>query len=319
MRGEEVAPTKSKEIERGRVSRRSEKKSRKKSAAVSGEVDSPRAPERKTPPAEPAVPISQRLRSVFSPLRIVVIVLAATVGGTITIAVRKSQMESARRNVEPAIERGLKAYAEHDFSTAASELSVAVRSLDRLGRNDAKARQVRQRAREAEAAASLLSSSIADALGEILNESSSESLAARVERRLAGQWLFLDAPLMATAQSGSRTAHAQLEVDAAMMIGKLECRLEFSHHPGTGWPQPKPMGQPERAIFAAQLETIRVGDAGPSGDAVIVLSGSTAFLWTSAEGYAGLIPPPTDAAERERWQAVLDTQRAAIDPALETE
>lgn len=318
MRGEEIVPAKTKEPERTPEIRRGEKKPKKKAASVSEDVASSREPEQKTP-AEPTVPISQRLRSVFTPLRIIVIGLAATVGGTIAIAVRNSQIESARRDVEPAIERGLEAYAKHDFAKAATELSVAVRSLDRLGRSDAKARQVRQRAREAEAAASLLSSSIADTLADILNETSSESLASRVERRLAGQWLFFDAPLIATAESGSRTASSLLQVDGAMVIGKVECRIEFSRHPGTGWPQPKTMGQPERAIFAAQLETIRVGDGGKAADAVLVLSGSTAFLWTSAEGYAGLIPPPTDAAERERWQAVLDTQRAAIDPPKEAE
>lgn len=318
MRGEEIAPAKPKEAERSPDSRRPEKKSKKKASSVAEDEAPSREPERRTP-VEPVVPISQRLRSVFTPLRMIVIGLAATVGGTIAIAVRNSQIESARREVEPAIERGLEAYAKHDFTKAATELSVAVRSLDRLGRTDVKARQVRQRAREAEAAASLLSSSIADTLADILNETSSESLASRVERRLAGQWLFLDAPLVATAESGSRIADALLEVDGSMVIGKLECRIEFSRHPGKGWPQPRSERQPERTVFAAQLETIRVGDSARSGDAVIVLSGSTAFLWTSAEGYAGLIPPPTDAAERERWQAVLDTQRAVTEPPKEGE
>lgn len=289
-------------------------KAKKKSRAAAELADSGPQKKTNTPsrPTEPSISMGAWLRSVFTPLRIVMIALAATVGGTAAIAVRNARFESARREVEPAIERGLKAYNEHDYSTASAELAVAVSALDRLGRTDAASRQVRHREKEARAASGLLTSPLADTLGEILNEKSDESLAVRVERRLAGQWLFLDASLLASSGSDSRSANARLEVDAALMVGKLTCRMEFSRHPGKGWPPPQTDPQPQRVIFAAELETIRVG-SGLEADAVIVLRAPTAVLWTSAEGYAGLIPPPTDEEERKQWQAVLEAQRAALE------
>ncbi|HET6423918.1 MAG TPA: hypothetical protein VFG20_09560 [Planctomycetaceae bacterium] len=318
MRGEEVAPVKRKESERpSPENRRGEKKSKKR-ASFAADLDPPREPTPTVSPREQAAAAIERVRTLFTPLRLIVLALAVTVGGTIAVAVRQSQFEHARRNVEPAIERGMKAYADHDFGTASTELSLAVQSLDRLGRSDPISQQVRQRAREAQAAASLLSSSLSDALLSILQESSSESLTTRVERRLAGQWLFLDAPLLASTDTESRVSSPRLTVEGTMLVGKLQCRMEFSRHPGTGWPQPKAAPQPQRAIFAAQLETIRLGEGRQAADAVIVLSAATALLWTSADGYAGLVPPPTDAAEREQWQAVLDTQRTAINLPKET-
>ncbi len=314
MRGEDREPTKSQSAERPKEGRH--KPDKKPSGKPPNKAV--RVPEDEPTPAVPlsdrAGAMLQQFRSLFTPLRIVMIGLAVTVGATIAIAVRNARIESARREVEPAIERGLKAYAEHDFATASAELTVAVRALDRLDRTDATAQQVRQRGREADAAAGLLSASIGDTLAEILNEKSTESLATRVDRRLSGQWLFFDAPVVATADSESRSDSPRLEVETAMMIGKIVCRVEFSRHPGPAWPKPQAEALPQRAIFAAQLETIRVGDGGRQADAVIVLNGSTAVLWTSAEGYAGMIPPPTDDNERQRWQAVLDAQQAALFP-----
>ena len=312
MRGEVVVPPTEPETARtGSDRRRGDKKSRKQTAEPAAKPTS-RSPAEPPIPREPSVPLGQRLRAILTPLRIVMIALAATIGGTIAIAVRQSQLEHARRDVEPSIERGLKAYAAHDFATAATELAGAVRSLDRLQRRDPVSQQVRQRAAEAHAAAGLLSSSFSETLLELLNESSRESLSTRVERRLAGQWLFLDTALIASIDSDSRFASPQLEVEGSMQIGKLNCRMEFARHLGTGWPEAKPNPVPQRAIFAAQIETVRVGESTAESDAVIVLRPATALLWTSGEGYAGLVPPPTDAAERERWQGVLDAQRAAL-------
>lgn len=318
MRGEVVAPTVEEESTRSSSNRRRSEKTSRKPVPETSPKES-RGPVEPAIPREPAVPLGQRLRAILTPLRIVMIALAVTVGGTIAIAVRQSQLEHARRDVEPSIERGLKAYAAHDFATASKELAGAVRSLDRLQRRDPISKQVRQRAAEAHAAAGLLSSSFSETFLEILNESSNESLSTRVERRLAGQWLFLDTSLIATADSESRFASPQLEVDGSMQIGKLNCRMEFSRHPGAGWPEAKPNVLPQRAIFAAQIDTVRVGESTAGSDAVIVLRAGTAVLWTSAEGYAGLVPAPTDAAERERWQGVLDAQRAALELPQESE
>ncbi|MDP1797074.1 MAG: hypothetical protein Q8K78_06315 [Planctomycetaceae bacterium] len=313
LQGGHLAPSVAKETKKAAPTKSSKGKNGNKVAAALGDA----APVKKTKSepvlAEPSISFGEWVRSAFTPLRITMVALAATVGGTVAITVRNARIESARREVEPAIDRGLKAYTSRDYSTAANELATAVTALDRLGRTDAAARQVRQREKEARAAAGLLTSPLADVLNEILNEKSTESLATRVERRLAGQWLFLDAALLATSASGSRSSNTKLEVDAALIVGKLTCRLEFSQHPGPGWPQPKADALPQRAIFAAQLETIRV-ESSPLADAVIVLRGPTAVLWTSAEGYAGLIPPPTDEEERKQWQGVLDAQRTALEP-----
>lgn len=295
------------------------KKGAKAAAAAINDATSPKATKAARALVEPKVSMAEWVRSAFTPLRIVMIALAATVGGTIAIAVRNARIESARREVEPAIDRGLKAYASHDYASAFEELTIAVTALDRLGRTDVAAQQVRQRAKEAQAAAGLLTSPFADALAEILNEKSEEALSTRVERRLAGQWLFFDAPLLATANLESRSTNPQLAVDSALIVGKLACQLQFSNHPGKGWPQPKAESLPQRVIFAAQLDSIRVGGGGPQVDAVIVLRSSTAVLWTSAEGYAGLIPPPTDEEERKQWQAVLDEQRTALESSAVSE
>ncbi len=312
LQSQEPAPSKSKKSDPAPSEKSGKTKKGAKSTGALTDSGPQTATRKSVLPAEPTIPFGQWVRSTFTPLRVVMIGLAVTVGGTVAIAVRNARFESARRDVEPAIERGLKAYSEHNFSTASQELTVAVTALDRLGRTDAASRQVRQRAKEARAAAGLLTSPLADTLEDILNEKSDEPLATRVERRLAGQWLFLDASLLASSSPDSRSDNGRLEVDTALIVGKITCRMEFSRHPGKGWPAPQTDPQPQRVIFAAQLETIRVGGS-PGADAVIVLRGPTAVLWTSTEGYAGLIPPPADEEERKQWQALLESQRAALD------
>lgn len=310
--GQELAPEKSQKSDPAPSEKPGKKRSGGKSAGTLADSGPQKTTKATSRPKEPAVRLGERLRTMFTPLRIVMIGLAVTVGSTVAIAVRNARIESARREVEPAIERGLKAYKEHDFATASAELAVAVTALDRLGRTDVASRQVRQYEKEARAASGLLTSTLADTLTDILNEKSEESLATRVERRLAGQWLFLDASLLASDGGSSRSSRARLEIDAALIVGKLTCRMEFSQHPGKGWPRTLSEPLPQRAIFAAQLDTIRVGGS-PHVDAVIVLRGDSAVLWTSAEGYAGLIPPPTDDEERKHWLSLLEAQRAALE------
>lgn len=314
MRGGDIVPEDPRTVEKPAAGKKTKSKKGTKTAAVSSSDVEPTKKAAPTSRTEPVIKDTKKSRPVFTPLRLVVVALLATVAGTVTIVVRNARYESARREVEPAIERGLKAYAAHDYSAASTELSLAVTALDRLGRDDAAARQVRQRAKEAHAAAGLLTSPLADVLTDLLNEKSEEALSSRVERRLAGQWLFFDAPLIATTDSQSRSSTPGLAVDNMMMVGKLVCRMEFSQHPGKGWPQPKADAVGRRTIFAAQLDTIRVNGIGADADAVIVLRGSTAVLWTSAEGYAGLVPPPTDEEERKQWQELLEAQRAALEP-----
>lgn len=313
LQGQERTTASTKTVEKPAVEKSGKPKKGSKAAANLAESGRQKTAAASSILTEQSLSFGQRLRAVFTPLRIVMIALAATVGGTVALAVRNARYESARREVEPAIERGLKAFGEHDFSTASTELTVAVTALDRLGRTDAASRKVRQRAKEARAAAGLMSTSLADTVADILNEKSDEPLASRVERRMAGQWLFLDTTLLAASSDESRSSSIKLEVDAPLMVGNILCRLEFSQHPGRGWPMPQAEATAHRAIFSAQLESLRVGGGGPDADAVIVLRGSTAVLWTSAEGYAGLIPPPTDEEERKQWEALLEAQRTALD------
>ncbi|MBX3448152.1 MAG: hypothetical protein KF777_01260 [Planctomycetaceae bacterium] len=277
----------------------------------SGTIDRPAAPsDRSKGRAAVPPPISQAKgfpdsppRRLVTPLRLGLALIFVTLLGAAWGIAGRYRLESARNQLQPAIDAGLAALEDGRFSEARRSLATAVRSLDVLGRTDNDAAMVRQRYRESVAAGDLLPT----ALIELIDESAgaNDDVLATFERVHRGQWCLLDIPA-----DNALTSDWSLEIP--LKDGTRMARLSFSDQVGDSESPAATIG---RSIVAAQLERIHRPDE-PGHPLVFEFRRDSAFPWTSVTvyqhlmtGFSGEVDPPT--------RGVLEQQLARIQRAAE--
>jgi hypothetical protein len=238
-----------------------------------------------------------------TPLRLGLTLIFVTLLGAAWGIAGRYRLESARNQLQPAIDAGLAALDDGRFSEARRSLATAVRSLDVLGRSDKDAAMVRQRYRESVAAGDLLPT----ALIELIDESAgaNDDVLATFERVHRGQWCLLDIPA-----DNALTSDWSLEIP--LKDGTRMARLSFSDQVGDSESPAATIG---RSIVAAQLERIHRPDE-PGHPLVFEFRRDSAFPWTSVTvyqhlmtGFSGEVDPPT--------RGVLEQQLARIQRAAE--
>jgi hypothetical protein len=279
--------------------------------AGSGTIDRPAAPsDRSKGRAAVPPPISQAKglpdsppRRLVTPLRLGLALIFVTLAAAAWGIAGRYRLESARSQLQPAIDTGLAALDDGRFSEARRSLAMAVRSLDVLGRTDNDAAMVRQRYRESVAAGDLLPT----ALIELIDESAeaSDDVLATFERVHRGQWCLLDIPA-----ENALTADWFLEIP--LKDGTRLARLSFSEPISDS---ESPATTSGRSIVAAQLERIHRPDE-PDNPLVFEFRRDSAFPWTSVTvyqhlmtGFSGEVDLPT--------RGVLEQQLARIQRATE--
>ncbi|MBS0202772.1 MAG: hypothetical protein JSS49_07715 [Planctomycetes bacterium] len=234
------------------------------------------AVEDKPVPVPDGILLETRSR-LLTPFRLVVFIILLI--GTFTIwgIWHRQQVNAARANVMVANEAGMKALEEGDFVVASRELSRARDAVDLLQRTDAEANSIRRHCREAVAGQHLASSF------EFLADYAAQSRRGngRLAARDRNTWLILDATI-----SNPEGAEPAI-VDMPLQFEGMRFRIEVDSAIVKAAAQHEQATGKARVLFAAQISEIRAPTAGDS-DAVLVLNGKSAFLWTNLNTYSAL-------------------------------
>jgi hypothetical protein len=250
------------------------------------------------------------LRSVFTPVWLIVLAILATVVLTGAVMVRSARLEWARTQLDPAIERGKLALKERDFTAAATAFGEAGLALDRLGRQDAAALAVRQLQRETGLATQLSSRGLVDLLGALTAGKKDAALPERFQQQAAGAWLVFDAVLSRQPTSDGESEWCLVDVPM-VLTGDQPLTVAF---PDVPWPaawKTWDAEAPRRVVFAAQLDRLELpGDRHLSP--VLWLRSESAVLWCHNETFEALTLETLPADEAVALREVLQGQRAAL-------
>jgi hypothetical protein len=271
------------------------------------------AAETAPPPTAPRRALSERLRSAATPVRMVVLMILATIVLTAAMLVRGARLEWAREHLRPAIDRGLAALAEQDLSAANDAFAEACLALDRLGRNDAAALAVRRLQQETEIARRLSGTPLTEVLADVSVARQNADLVERFQSRGAGEWYLFDA-VVQPERGGYQGRVPRCVVDVPLGLGKRSLEVAFDEVP---WPMLwKSWGyeQPQRLVFAAELDRIEFtrDGMGTRNRATLLLRTSTAVLWCHGQTLEAVLPGALDGELAAELRDALQRQRAAL-------
>lgn len=288
-------------------------------------------------PPPDGIAIETRIR-IFTPLRIIALVMMLIGGATIWGLWGRYQVESAKAIVAKSIELGTAAMKQQDYPTAALELEKARRAVDVLKRTDAEAELVRRMSREAIAAKGLAGSSLVDLVRESLadvksvqakpDQKSSDRAweSAKFEGLHRNAWVLFDASVIASDSPQEacivelpvfhQGKQVRIQVVSKVIWSAAHNAMQKSQPasrdvsvPGSIEDLTSQTNRVPRVIFAAQLESIAPA-AGALPDAVLKLKGETAFLWTSYDSYRALGYLESDEQEVKVTEDLLERQKA---------
>lgn len=227
-------------------------------------------------------------RKLLSPVRLVLAGVALVVGLTVCWIWHLSALNQAERTVVAAARQAEQALEEHDLGEAARQYRQVHSALDVLGRNDSRARGMRQTAAELSAAADLARSSLLDILHEASSPTSSagrESWAETFRSNYRDEWVVLDARISRVVDAAEgrrydidfRLADGPPDnLHQAVIVADLPAFDTVLSRETAG------SSEPRRVIFAAQLDDC-YPDPGHPKTWQIVLRPATGFLWSSVQ------------------------------------
>jgi hypothetical protein len=232
-----------------------------------------------------------RLKAIFTPFRLLILLMAAIIAATVYWAAQSRTHEQAEIALKAASEKGFAALAEQDFSTAEREFQAASAALDVLKLDDPRARIVRQMLREATAANGLLERPLTEIIADAQQAVSaaggpnSPRLATALaewseqfQRLYGGEWIVSEATL---ARIGEGPGPDRVAIDYGLVADGAELVLEGEF---PQFAQISPTGEPKQVIVAAQLDSCRLTDAGSNVPRwVISLRPGSIFLWSNRD------------------------------------
>jgi hypothetical protein len=219
-------------------------------------------------------------RKVFSPVKLVLAVVAAVVALTSWWIVHLRNLDEAERVVVAAARLGDEALQDHDLAEAARQYKKVRKALDLLGRSDPQARVLRQTAAETTAAADLSRESLFELLHDATEAETGKTHLTWNETfnsSYRDEWVVLDAHVSRSADPAARRRYV---VDFPLAEGRNRAILiadldVFDKALSAG-------GNPQRVVFAAQLDDCR-RDPKNADTWLIVLRSKTGFLWSSGD------------------------------------
>jgi len=191
--------------------------------------------------------------------------------------------EEAATSVPGYVEAGETALHSGDVRRANDEYQLAARAMDRLGRNDTEASQIRQKAVELNAINNLSTVSLYDiceAAHQKLAEGS-EKWAANFDKLYRGSWIVIEANIVRDeGADGARqwVIKYPFAIDDTPVL--IDARLKALD-------QLTQSDQRKKVIFAGQLASFKKeGTKSPAW--VIRFTDATAFLWADFDTYQAL-------------------------------
>ena len=295
-------------------------------------------------PAKPAVDVkvvlqkaAVRMRSLFTPLRVIVVSLLIVIGGTGWWQWGRAARSLAEVDFKAALDEGQDKLQKKEFATADIAFAKAASAADVLERHDHHAEQARQWHRELTAINSQLQRTPIEILKTASETAKTAGPAAAESEFLnlnSGRWVVLHSEISPSAAGGSVTPweqRVQLGTDSLIMTASLSVFGKVTGStvavPASLLPMPNEvvvapatavafvndLGQRE-VLFAAQVESLR-WDATASAWR-LTLKPESGFLWVNFDllSAAGLTPDElrTEAqlksllADQARWMGVIE-------------
>lgn len=261
-----------------------------------------------------------KVRTQFTPLRIIVLSLLAVIGLTGWWQWDRSARSSAEVDFKTATEAGMAALQKPDWIEAAQHFGRAAAAADLLHRTDAPAEQARQRFRQLTALNSMLTRSLLELIEAAKATRLRENaLAAESEfaNLHAGRWLVLQSeitPLAAPATSPGVLWEQRIQLfdESLILTASLPvfAKVQATSSVPAATPDAPPVVMPavndlgqREIVFAAQVESLKWDVEKTAW--VLTLKSSTGFLWTDYDLLlvAGL--PPDELHTEARLRAML--------------
>ena len=266
-------------------------------------------------------------RSLFTPLRLVVLSLLTVVGLTGWWQWDRSARSSAAADFKIEADAGTAALQKGNHVEAEQHFRLAANAADRLQRTDSVAEQARQKHRQLTALNSLLSRSLLELIEAARAARLRENaLAAESEfaNLHAGRWLVLQGDVTPpTTPNASKTVLWEQQVQifdepliltaSPSVFSKISATLSLPTTP-TDAPAESvtsvssalnDLGQRE-VLFSAQVESLR-WDA-EKGAWVLTLKSSSVFLWTDYDLLLAIGLPPDELHTEAQLRAMLAEQ-----------
>ena len=282
----------------------------KKTKTAAGTKSPPAQPDPQTAtaPTRPNIDLRKdlaavggRVRTQFTPLRLMVLSLVAVIGLTGWWQWNRAARSGAELDFKTANEAGQRALQKKNFVEAAEQFARAANAVDLLKRHDVPAEQARQNFRQLTAINSLLNRSLVELL-EAAKAGRKKGDVAAVESEFAslhaGRWVVLQSEVTpVSGPSDSATAsvweqRVQFDEETLVLTGSLSIFAKVLATPsplsapeGSAAPDAQPqfmlalndLGQRE-VLFAAQVESLKWNAA--QSVWVLTLKSSSGFLWT---------------------------------------
>ncbi len=249
------------------------------------------------------VDLGRLRRKLLSPVRLVLSGVVLVVGLIAWWSWHLGALTEAERTIVSATRLGDLALKEHDVPEAARQYRQVQQALDLLGRNDPRARALRQTAFELAVAADLADASLFDILHEAVANRDDWTHTFRLKYR--DKWVVIDAVVSRAidAEDGRR-----YDVDFRLAEGPYRGVIiadlpAFDQAVASGT-------EPVRLIFAAQLDTCSV-DLRDADTFRFVLQPATGFLWSNPQ-HLDLLGVDPD--EETKLLLTEQTKRLGIEP-----
>ncbi len=248
-------------------------------------------------------------RKLFSPVRVVLAGVALVVGLLAVWSWNLSMLGHAERTVVAAAKQAELALKEHNIEEATRQYREVRLALDLLGRNDSRARALRQTAFELAAATDLSRASLV----EILHEAAAtdpDSWPAKFRTNYRDQWVVIDAQVSRFDASAAADAAKGYRYDVDFRLAEGPNQAVIIADLSAFDPVIPQGGEPLRVIFAGQLEECFV-DSRRENTWRIVLRPATGFLWSNPEHFELL---GIDADDETKQLLAEQTARLGIAP-----
>ncbi len=261
--------------------------------------------------------VIRQQREFFTPLKIVVLSIIAVVAMTGYTVFRQQQIESAKFSFREHLKDGQAAIAEARFGDAQVQLESAVDALNRLGRRDTEAEQVRQLLREADTANHLSSESLFDMLS-LARQTVGSDGPSQWERKLAsefrGRWFIVESLVRSSRSPGGEL---QREILLPLSIFGEPVRVEA--------PLAAVKGMSSEEAWIPMILAVQIAECRPVEDETasrswrLAFEPDSAYLWADFTTYEALGLLPEEPAGVDRVKQILDRQKRGLGLVVETE
>lgn len=227
------------------------------------------------------VPTNRKRRRFTSPLVMSIVGGVVILTATVLWTLHRRAILAAEHQFKTHADAGIAFVREREFGQAVDELRLAVAALDELDRDDARARQVRQMLREAQAIDELSPRSLYGMLNEFENErqQGNAKWTSHFDSQYANRWIVL-----VTTAWRDPAGDGRVVLDFPLAVGGAPVRL--SGEPAI-LDKMTLSDKPRQVVIAAQLHSChRVTD--PESEWQVRLDPDSAFLWTDYDNFRAL-------------------------------